>query len=221
MRPASGSVSQRGSALLCTLMITSVIATLGAALALVVATDALVTGNYYASQQGLYAAEAGVERTIGELRLLPTWRDVPGPSSTTPSTDFNDGLTAPRAPDGSILNLAQLTATRQSASDTVYPAGPDRPVWRLYAHAPLDRMLPGAAADTAYVVVWLADDADDLDGDPTIDANDIVMIRAEAYGSRGGKRAVETMIQREEAIAAGFPGIRRSDVRMIVWREAR
>jgi hypothetical protein len=212
---------ERGSALLCTLMVISLIATLTAALALVVTTEARVIGNYYGSQQGLYAAEAGVERTIGELRGLPTWRDVPGSSSTTPAVDFNDALTVARAPDGSTVDLAQLTVRRQTESDAVYPAGPDRPIWRLYAHAPLDRMLPGAQPDTAYVVVWVADDSDDLDGNPGVDANGMVMIRAEAFGSRGSKQAVEATIAREEAMDATLPGIIRSDVRTIVWREVR
>ena len=221
MRAAPVSAAERGSALLCALMVISLIATLAAALGLVVTTEALATGNFYGSQQGLSAAEAGVERTIGELRLLPTWRDVPGLSSTTPSADFNDALVMPRAPDGSTLNLAQLTVRRQSESDAIYPTGPDRPVWRLYAHAPLDRMLPGAGRDTAYVVVWVADDSDDLDGNPAADVNDIVMVRAEAFGSRGGKRAVEVTIAREEAMDAGLPGATRVDVRVIAWREVR
>lgn len=212
---------ERGSALLCTLMVVSLIATLAAALVLVVTTEAVVTGNYYGSQQGLYAAEAGVERTIGELRLLPTWRGVPGPSSSTGSIDCNDGQTMPTAPDGSTLNLAQLTIRRQNESDAVYPTGPDRPVWRLYAHAPLDRLLPGAAPDTAYVVVWVADDSTDLDGNADVDANGIVMVRAEAFGRRGGRRAVETTIAREEAIDAGLPGVIRVDVSVIAWREVR
>jgi len=80
-------------------------------------------------------------------------------------------------------------------------------------------MLPGAGHDTAYVVVWVADDSDDLDGNAAVDANDIVMIRAEAFGPRGSKRAVEATIAREEAMDATLPGVRRSDVRTIVWRE--
>jgi hypothetical protein len=221
MRPATQGASERGSALLCALIVISLIATLGAGLALVVSTEALLAGSYYGSQQGLYAAEAGAERAIGELRLLSTWRDVPGPATSTPSVDFNDGQTNPRAPDGSMLNLAQLTARRQSESDAAYSNGPDRPVWRLYAHAPLNRMIPGTGTNIAYVVVWLADDPDDTDGDPAIDANDLIMIHAEAFGTRGGRRMVETTIQREEAMAAGLPGIMRSDVRVIAWREVR
>jgi hypothetical protein len=212
---------ERGSALLCTLMVVSLIATVAAALVLVVTTEVVVAGNYYGSQQGLYAAEAGVERTIGELRLLPTWRDVPGPSSTTGSDDFNDGETMARAPDGTTLNLAQLTVGRQNESDAVYSSGPDRPVWRLYAHAPLDRMLPGAAPETAYVVVWVADDATDLDGNADVDTNGSVMIRAVAFGPRGGRRAVEATIAREEAMDAGLPGVTRVDVSVIAWREVR
>ncbi len=210
----------RGSVLLSVLMVTALIVTLGAALALVVSTESLVAANYQVSQQGLYAADAGIERVIGELRLLPTWVAVPSPAGGTSAVDFNDGQIAPRAPDGSTLNLAQLTVRRQAESDTAYPTAPDRPAWRLYGHAPLNRIIPGAP-DTAYVVAWVADDPDDLDGNPAVDANDAVLVHAEAFGTRGGRRAVEAAIQRETAMDAGVPGVMRSDVRVIAWREVR
>ncbi len=213
--------SDRGSVLLCALMVIALIGTLGAALALVVSTESAVAGNYVASQQGLYAAEAGVERAIGEIRLLPTWGALPAPSSTTPSADFNDGQAMPRGPDGSTLNLAQLTIQRQAESDAMRPAAPDRPVWRLYAHAPFGRMVAASGTAAPYVVVWLADDPDDLDGDPAVDTNDVVLVHAEAFGVRAGRRAIDVTIQREEAMAAGFPGVMRSDVHVIAWHEGR
>jgi hypothetical protein len=49
----------------------------------------------------------------------------------------------------------------------------------------------------------------------------VIMVRAEAFGVRGGRRAVEATIQREQAMAAGFPGVTRSDVGVIAWREVR
>ena len=209
--------SERGSVLLCALMVITLIATLGAAVALIVSSESVVAANYYASQQGLYAADAGIERAIAELRALSTWSSVP--VAVTASSDFNDGQGTPKGPDGSTLNLAQLTARRQAESDAVYANRPDRPVWRLYAHAPLNRMAPEAGNVMPYVVVWIADDPDEIDGNAAVDTNDVVMVHAEAFAVRGGRRAIEVTILREESMAAGVPGVMRSDVSVIAWRE--
>ncbi len=209
--------AEHGSVLLCALMVITLIATLGAAVTLIVATESAVAANYHASQQGLYAADAGIERAIAELRALPAWSTVP--VSATSSSDFNDGQVTPRGPDGSMLNLAQMTVRRQAESDAVYANLPNRPVWRLYAHAPLNRIASGGGDVRPYVVVWIADDADEIDGNASVDTNDVVMLHAEAFTAGGGKRAIAATIQREEAMAAGLPGVVRSDVSMIAWHE--
>jgi hypothetical protein len=198
-------------------MVITLIATLGAAVTLVVSSESVVAANYYASQQGLYAADAGIERAIAELRAWSTWSGVP--SSSTAFSDFNDGQATPKAPDRSTLDLTQMTIRRQAESDAVYTSFPDCPVWRLYAHAPLSRMAPGAGNATPYVVVWIADDPNEIDGNAAIDTNDIVMLHAEAFTVRGGRRAIDVTIHREEAMAAGVPGVMRSDVSMIAWLE--
>ncbi len=209
--------SERGSVLLCALMVITLIATLGAAVTLIVSSESAVAANYHASQQGLYAADAGIERAVAELRALSTWSSVP--SSATSSSDFNDGQSIPKGPDGSILNLAQMTIRRQAESDAVYANLPDRPVWRLYAHAPLNRMAPEAGNVAPYVVVWIADDGDEVDGNAAVDTNDVVMLHAEAFAVRGGRRAIEVTILREEAMAAGVPGVMRTDVSVVAWHE--
>jgi len=217
MTSTAGQDAERGSVLLCTLMVITLIATVGAAVSLIVFTESVVAGTYYASQQGLYAADAGIELAIAEARVLSTWTSLP--SSASPSSDFNDGQTTPRGPDGTALNLAQLTMKRQAESDAVYPNVADRPHWRLYSHATLNRIAGRAASGTPYVVVWIADDPDDLDGDPAVDTNDIVLLHAEAFAVRSGTRAVGATIHREQAMAAGLPGVTRSDVRVIAWHE--
>src|SRR5262245_35585291 len=95
--------SEGGSALIATLMVMTLLATLAGALALVVSTESVTAANYAAAQQALYAADAGLERTVGELRLLASWRSVPASSSS--SRALNDGLTLARAPDGASLDL--------------------------------------------------------------------------------------------------------------------
>jgi len=211
--------TERGSVLLCALMVITLIATLGAALSLIVSTESIVAGTYQSSQQGLYAADAGIERAIAEVRALSTWSSLP--SSASSFSDFNDGQLIPRGPNGLALNLAQLTTERQAESDAVYPNVADRPIWRLYAHATLNRMTGRTESGTPYVVVWIADDSDDLDADPSVDTNDVVMLHAEAFAVRSGKRAVSATIRREHAMAAGFPGLMRSDVHLIAWHEVK
>ena len=90
--------------------------------------------------------------------------------------------------------------------------GADRPVWRLYAHASLQSILPpGTIAPRAYVLVWVQDDGGDGDGDPAKDSNGIVLVCAEAYGPGGARRRVEASIGR------AAPG----GVRLLAWRDGR
>jgi type II secretory pathway pseudopilin PulG len=213
--------SDRGSMLLCALLVIALIATVGVALSLVVSTESVTAANYDSAQQALYAADAAIERAIADVRMLSTWSALPAPSSATTAVDFNDRQSIATAPDGFILNLVQLTLKWQSESDAVYPNTPDRPVWRLYAHAPLSSVAPGAPNAAPYVVVWVADDADDLDGDAAVDTNDVVMLHAEAFAVRAGKRSANVTIHREQAIDAGLPGAMRTDVRVIAWHEVR
>ncbi len=222
VRPGRNSMrGQRGTALVCALMVTALVATLGGALVFLVTTDSFVDANHRAAQQGFYAADAGLERTIGELRRLSSWQLVPSPGGGSASGDFNDGALASRLSDGRILDLGRLTTERQIESDLFYTTS-DRPFWRLFAHASLNRMIAEAKPALPYVVVWVADDPDDRDGDPGRDSNDILIVRSSAFGIRGARRTVEATVFRESALdGAVAGGVTRSDVSMIAWREVR
>ena len=214
--------SERGAALLTALMAAVIIGTLGATLVFVATTESWVSAYHRIAQAGTYAADAGFERAVGELRRTSSWEIVPGSGAAPYTAGFDDGVSAPRLADGTVLDLARLTAERQADSNAFYPIATDRPVWRLFGHAPLDRMAPaGAPSDPSYVVVWIADDVDDADGDPARDANGILMVRSEAFGIRGGRRAVEATIARSAVIDATSPGSAISSVAIVAWREAR
>jgi hypothetical protein len=219
----SGRGRERGTVLLCALMVTALLTTLGASLVMVVITEALVGAHHRASQEALYAAESGVERTIGELRRMASWQTVPAAGAATALPELNDGSLTPVLSDRRRLDLVRLTADRQADSDRSYPNTPDRPAWRLFGHAPLDRLIGGDAGTAPpYVIVWIADDPGDLDGDPARDSNDILLVRGEVVGVRGMHRAVEAAIRRLSALdAAGAGGAMRSDVNVIAWREVR
>jgi hypothetical protein len=209
----------RGAALLIAVMITSLLAALAASLVFVVVTESRVGRHHQSAASGGYAAAAGIERLIGDLRRLPAWQAVPSMSSA--SADFNDGRAMPTLADGSSLDLARLTSDRQAAADAFYPAGPNRPVWTLYAHASLARIIssnPGAP--DPYVVAWVADDPDETDGDSSRDSNGVILVRAEAFGTRGAWRAIEATLSADVVSDdAGVPIMSR--VTVVTWREAR
>lgn len=209
----------RGAALLVAVMITSLLAALAASLVFVVVTESRVGRHYQSAASGGYAAAAGIERLIGDLRRMATWQAVPSMSSA--SADFNDGRVTTRLADGSSLDLARLTSDRQIATDAFYPAGPNRPVWSLYAHASIARIIArNLGAPDPYVVVWVADDPDETDGDPSRDSNGVILVRADAFGARGAWRAIEATLSADVVSDdAGVPIMSR--VSVVTWREAR
>ena len=207
-------------------MITALLGTLGGVFVVLVATETHISANHRDALEALYVADAGIERAIGDLRMFSDWRSVPRASPAGAPADFRDGAAAPRLPDGTILDLARLTVGRQADSNAGYPAAPDRPIWRLFAHAPIGRLMPdGVIPSPAYVIVWIADDVDDGDGDPLRDANGVLVVRAEAFGLRGLRRRIEATVARDGSPGGagsdpdGEESVQRTEVRMICWRE--
>lgn len=200
---------ERGIALICALVVTSLLTVLGGALVLLVTTETMISSHHRTAQDAFYAADAGIERAVGTLRRTGDWSTVLASACAGPTSDLCDGTSPPRAGDGTLLDLVALTAARQSESAARY--GSRGPVWSLFAHAPLDRLLSlGSIHSPAYVVVWVADDAEDPDGDPMHDTNGVLMVRAEGFGATGARRAVEVTVARE-----------RAEVRLVSWRSVR
>ena len=208
-------VGEHGAALLLALIAVALIAAVAGSLVVSTSADLVIAGNYRASIETAYAAEAAVERTIGALAAMADWGAVLAPPPANTIAPFDDGAAAAKAPDGRALSMPALTTARQAASATVYGPvefGPDSPVWRLFGHAPIDRILPtGLIAPPGYVLVWVADDGGDGDGDPSKDANGQLLVYADAYGVSGARRGLEVAIAR-----AGPAG-----VRVLSWKDPR
>jgi hypothetical protein len=200
--------SESGTALLAAILVTSLLTTIAAVLTFITVAGTLASANYRAAQETAYAAEAGLERAMTDVRALADWSLL---VSGAALSAFDDGAAAPVAPDGRPLDLAALTARVQAASDADSGgpvASPDAPSWHLFAHGHVSRLLPpGAVTTPAYVVVWIADDADDRDGDAGRDSNGAVMLMAQAFGARGAQRAVQATVARTS-----------SGVRLTSWR---
>jgi hypothetical protein len=191
---------ERGVALIVSLMATLMLSALGAALILNTTTETMLTHNFHNGQQALYAADAGVERGIQDLIREPSWNAVLAGGRLSGFLD-----TPPYVlPDGTSADFVELTAALQADTDADYGvANPNRPVWRLYAHGPLESLLPTqSVVGGGYVVVWVADDPGETDGDPTADGNGVVLVHAEGFGERGSNRSLEASAVRAASTAA-------------------
>lgn len=188
---------QRGAALLLALLMTLVLAAIGAGLIAVTVTDTLISGAHRTGYETMYAAEAALERAIHDLAPLADWSPVLVPAPGNLVSTFIDGQAAPGAPDGSQLDIAALTAERQRTSDAreTFVQATDLPRWQLYAQGPLGTLPAAAPGPPAYLLVWVADDAEG-DGDPTHDSNGQILVYAEAHGTGGARRALEATVRR-------------------------
>jgi hypothetical protein len=160
---------------------------------------------------GVYAAEGAAQAVISELAPALTWDPALDGSRTS---SFHDSTLRPRVDGlGTVLDLSARTTTLQAASDAA-PSGADRSAWRLFAWGPASMLLsPPASIGSFYLAVWLADDSGDGDGNPSADANGIVILHAEAYGTGGLLRAVECVVSRASTMG--------SRPTLLAWRELR
>jgi hypothetical protein len=200
---------ERGVALVTALLATMLLTALGMAVVLVSNTESLITGNHRAAAAALYAADAGIERAVQDLLLIPRWNDVlqggaAGTAAVSAETSSFAGTspTSPMTlPNGMTLTLccdaASLGGQLQAESNSANFWGANNPSWRLYAWGPLSSLLPGGSIDSdMYVSVWVADDPSENDGNPLFDANGVLTMRAEAFGQGGVRKVVEVTVAR-------------------------
>jgi hypothetical protein len=209
--------SARGIALVVTLLLTSLLTALGLALMLLSTGESWLSAAYRTSEELSYAADAAVARVQIDLTRAADW--TPLLSSSGAVSSLNDGSALPRLTDSTTLDLDAETRALQAKSDALYgSADPDRPVWRLLAHAPLSTLTSGSPAPAIYLAAWIADDREDGDGNPQADANGRVYVHAEAFAPAGARRGTEATLGR----AAGpGPSGAPSGVQMLAWRELR
>ena len=193
VRPVRG---ERGSALIIALIATVLLSALGVGLVMLTNTETGIASNYRKGSEMLYAADAAVERVVQDLLLVPRWNDIL--SGGVQSAFVDDSLT-PTTPAGRLLNLTSLTSEVQSQADATNPWGPNNPQWRLFAYGPLAEISgTGTIQSDAYIVVWMADDPSETDGDPTADTNGVITVLAQAIGSGGTLRTVEVTVAKTD-----------------------
>jgi hypothetical protein len=198
---------ENGAAMIVALLAALLLAGLGMGLLALGNTETQIAANYRIGTETFYAADAGLNLALGDLRGLPQWTLVLSGAATSA---FHDATRRPTLPSNETIDLDAMTVELQAESNALGAWGPNNPVWRLFLWGPL-RTVPGAPLDSAsYLAVWVADDASEIDGNPLCDSNGRVRLHAEAYQSSQTRRVID-------ATVAQAPG----GARMLSWREVR
>ena len=190
--------SEQGSALIVSLLSTTLLLVLGSALALVAQSESAIAANAPRDAQTLYAAEAALRHAAVDLDALPDWSMALAGVATSTFTDGSPG--GVRSAGMVNLDLTMLGATLNAAAAGL-PFGANNPQWTLYLWGPAEPLL--GSSWPGYVAVWVADDASENDDDPRRDGGGldeqgrgVVRLRAEAFDGAASRRAVEATVER-------------------------
>ena len=225
-RPTDG-----GMATVVALMALLLMSALGTALVLNASYEVIIAANAERGQEGLYAADAAVERALGDVQNAGDWDRILDGSTRSGFVD-GPGAGVRQLSDGTSLDLGQLlnmancqkttscSRSELSAMTASRPWAANNPTWVLYASGPLANLLPAGAINSPYyVVVMAADDPAENDGDPLHDGNSQtnpgagrLVLRSEAFGPRGTHKIVEVTVCRGPVPAT---------LRILSWREIR
>jgi hypothetical protein len=228
-------VGEKGSALVLALMAVLVMATVGSALVLIAVTETRISASVAAGVEAFYGADAAIERALVDLAALGNWDDALSGATVSTLTDgpprgirvyAGERIDLDEATN--MLRCARRIACTNADIATVTadrPWGANNPKWQLYAWGQLG---PAVGGDSGpYVVVWVADDPGETDGDPLHDGTTadnpgrgMLALTAHAYGLSGTRRAIEATITRTtgaDGAGAGPP----APVHVVSWREVR
>ncbi|MEZ5320073.1 MAG: hypothetical protein R2752_21915 [Vicinamibacterales bacterium] len=210
---ATGAGNDRGVTLVVVLLVVIALHAAGLGLAMVAATDQMVSRSRRAAIEGRHASAAVLERVIDDLRLRSDWTAVLGGLDRSA---FLDATRRPVLASGRALDLDAIEAALQAESDRTFRRGPDNPRWTLFASGPLVGLTGSpVAAGAPYLAAWVADDPSESDGLPSADANQVISIRAMAFGP--GPARSETAA----TLAVVDDGSGGAAVRVLSWREIR
>lgn len=230
-------MNERGIALLMVIIVTAFLSALGLGITLAVFMDRLAAGNLIGSVAMLYAADAGIEMAAHDMAQLGDWTPV---LAGNRHGSFVDGAAGGvRAiPGGGVVDLtaatnmlncgktSTCTTAQMVASSKDRPWGVNNPRWRLFAYGATTSVPQLLRPAPCYLVVWIADDEREVDGDPSADAvreddpgHGIVRVRAETFGLAGARRAVEAELVR--VCPGGADAACSAGIRVQSWQELR
>jgi len=168
---------ENGVALVIAMLMTLLLSALGAVLVLTTSSETLISSNFLNASDGLYAADAVIERAMDDLANVRDWNALLDGSARS---GFIDGAAggARTLPDGSTIDLTQALnmancgkVSMCSDADLVgnrtgdRPWGANNPVWQLYAYGKVqDLVSTGTINSPYYIMLMVADDPSEADG---------------------------------------------------------
>lgn len=225
-----------GVALVATLAILALVSAIALGLALTTSLEPAIASAHESSLSAACAAEAGLAIAMHELGTNADWNLVL--AGQIRSTVLATALGAPiTLPDGtqtdlqSLTNLANCghtaacTSAELDAFTTDRPWGANNPRWQVFGRGRIDQLVSGdVRVPPGDVVVWVADDPAELDGNPLRDSGwsadgarqpgaGLIVVRAEGFGIRAAHRVMTATLGRG-------PGIETARF-VVAWREVR
>ncbi|MDP1568887.1 MAG: hypothetical protein Q8L86_02700 [Vicinamibacterales bacterium] len=214
------------------LTLSGLFSALGLALVLNLTLERLLLANAREASSLLTAAESALEAGLHDLGAQPTWETALAGARVSA---FSDGVAAGTRTmaAGETIDLGESTAQamcgRSSCGEphivavtAARPWGAANPRWRLFAWGRASALAGAGWPADPYLLVWVADDPMDEDGDPARDApagaagHGVVLLRAEARGRRGARAVIEVVARDRCATAAPGPCV--PGIRVQSWR---
>jgi hypothetical protein len=203
---------ERGAALLPVMLVMFLFAAIAFGATAVVRIEVMVAERFRQSAEAQYAAEAGLELVLSELRSMPTWAPV---VSGLQRSALVDGEVAGQkaVPGGGTVTVCcdnGSAADRLTIETRLSPLPARRAVdWKPYLWTPFDRLVRGEQPSRLYIAVWVAGQEDVTAGEG--EDGEAVLVRADALDPGGRRRTIEAMAQRRSPDA----------LRVLAWREVR
>jgi len=227
---------ERGVALIIALLSMMLLTALGLSLVMTTMTETMIAANYRDGGEAIYAADAGVERVVQDLLTVADWNRILAGGEQSSFTDGSPSGVR-HLPGGGTLDLTGATNLlncgktstcsdeEMNAKTPERPYGPNNQRWRLYAYSPLSDVIETATVTSPmYVVVWVADDIAENDGDPNVDGGPsltldqnygagVIVMRAEAFGPQGSHAMIDVTVARTDTteLERGYTGQRGQD----------
>ena len=182
----STQATDRGFAVFLTMGLVAMVSAIALALVMATSTESRMAAAFQRGLQAGHAAEAGVHRAMIDLAQLPDWTAALDGSSQSAFTD-GPPFGVRRLADGGLVDFDVVVGLAncgrpRTCSDaervavTVQrPWGADNPRWRPYAYGTVSQLVAvsGApespASPRCYVIVLVADDQSERDGNPMAD----------------------------------------------------
>jgi hypothetical protein len=224
---------ERGIALIIAILFLLLLSATGLGLALTAALEPATTFNFEVRAAGLNAAESGVVLAAHDLASCANWSTAlrgtwtpphlaaaSGSATVTTAIEtvtldqFTNRINCHHAAACSPEDLAEVSADR--------PWGTNNPRYVLLGSLDMADTWSIGPRGAFFVVIWVADDDAEVDGDPLTDGDPApddlstvspgrgrLILRAEAFGPRGAHAAVTATVERHG------PGV---PLRLREWR---